>query len=160
MTSVTLSKKFGVNPSLTFCPRCGKDAQEIIVLGDARDYECSSCHKHIVGKRMRECPFCGSGLIVNMGPYDGSRSKLPASDICDKCKESIKELKEELDKGGIAWKCEDCKSEGVINHDTEMAIEFRKLYPDKSGIIFTKKNCPLCRAKEEQDGSEDRNPDD
>lgn len=148
--SITLSKQFGVNPSLTYCPRCGEETQEIILLGNAQDYECTSCHKHIVGKRPKECPFCGSGLIVHKGPYDGSRNKLPASEPCGKCKELMKELKEELAKGGVAWKCLDCKSEGVIKHDVEMAIEFRKQYPDKGGIILTKKNCPVCREKKEE----------
>lgn len=148
--SITLSKEFGVNSSLTYCPRCGGDAQEILLLGNAQDYECSSCHKHIIGKKPKECPFCGSSLIINQGPYDASRSRLPGSDLCDKCKELMKELKEELAKGGVAWKCQDCKSEGVIKHDAAMAVEFRKLYPDKIGIIFTKKNCPVCGAKEEE----------
>ena len=149
--SITLSKQFGVNPSLTYCPRCGEDAPEILLLGNAQDYECTSCHKHIVGKRPKECPFCKSVLIVHRGPYDGSRNRLPASDLCDKCKELIKELKEELGKGGVAWKCQDCKSEGVIKHDVAVAIEFRKQYPDKGGITFTKKNCPVCGQKEEQE---------
>lgn len=149
MPSITLSKQFGANPALTCCPQCGEDTDEILLLGNAQDYECSSCHKHSVGKRPKECPFCGSSLIVHIGPYEGSRRRLPASDLCDKCKALIKELKEELAKGGVAWKCQDCKAEGVIKHDTVAAIGFRKQHPGKCGVIFTKKLCPVCRAKEE-----------
>ena len=148
--SIKLSKEFGVNPSLTCCPRCGEETPEIILLGDAQDYECTSCHKHSIGKRPKECPFCGSSLIVHRGPYDGSRNRLPASDLCDKCKKLRKEPKEELAKGGVAWKCQDCESEGMIKHGAEIAVEFRKQFPDKNGIIFTKKNCPVCGTKKEE----------
>lgn len=147
--TVILSKKFGVNPTLTFCPHCGKDTPEILLVGDAQQYECTSCHKFIVGKRPKECPFCQSSLIVHVGPFDGTRNKLPAHDLCEDCKKLAIALTEEVEKGGVRWKCQDCKAEGVIKHGAPAAIRFKEEYPDKKGLMLSEASCPVCRKEME-----------
>lgn len=144
MSGIILSKKFGVNPTLTYCPRCGGESQEILLVGNAQEYQCTSCKKSIIGKKPKECPFCGSVLIIKIGPFDGTRTKLPATDVCDKCKENLAELKSEIEKGGVPWRCSDCKAEGVIKHDTDIAIEFKKLHPEMAALTLSKKTCPAC----------------
>ena len=142
---ITLSKKHGVNPCLTVCPRCGKDSPELLLLGNTKEYICKGCGGKIIGKYPKgKCPHCGYRTAFSLvGEFDGMHKKLPASDLCDICKAEIKMLEEEIAKGGVPWRCSDCKSEGVIKHNAEFSIDFRKQYPVE-GFTFSKDNCPVC----------------
>jgi len=143
---ILLSEKFGVNPCLTICSRCGGETNEILLLGKANKYECKKCHKYIIGTRPKKCPFCedSSYGFTNHGEFEGTYSqRLPASELCDKCKKELREFKEEIAKGGVPWKCDICKSEGVIKSESNFARNFRKEH-SKAGIILDKDNCPVC----------------
>jgi len=143
---ILLSEKFGINPTLTYCPRCGGEGQELLLLGRATEYECGCCHGKIIGTKPKgDCPHCGATGIfyTRIGEFDGSHRRLPGTEPCDKCKKELEELKEEIAKGGVPWKCDICKSEGVIKSESNFAKNFRKEHP-KAGIILDKDNCPVC----------------
>ncbi len=148
-----LSDKYGANPHMTFCPRCGGDTNELVLTGSAAKYECKNCHGHVVGHRPETCPHCRIGRdFINQGepsPWE----RMPSSDICDECKEDIRVLREEVEKGGVPFKCKDCKAEGVIRHDSEFAIEFRKEHP-AGWIMFDRGNCPSCGRHDGQDNQD------
>ena len=55
-----LHKEKGLNPRLTFCPRCGGDGPDLMLVG-AEDgkYECGRCHLVSYGRQPRgHCPKC------------------------------------------------------------------------------------------------------
>jgi hypothetical protein len=155
--SIRLSPKFGINPTLTFCPRCGGDANELVLAGDSRVYECEQCKQRIVGtSRPKFCPRCGNkshGMFKLIGPWEGSPgNRLPASEPCEKCKEEIELHKAEVDKGGVYWKCIDCHSEGVVKAGTPFASMVREKVgipaPKPAGVEFSKEHgCPVCGQK-------------
>lgn len=158
-----LHPKLGVNPVLTYCPRCGGDAPELVLAGDAWVYECSDCKQKMVGEHPENCPKCKTKMqyVRSYEPEFGER--LPASQPCDKCLEEIKLHKQIVAEGGVYWKCADCKAEGVIkpNEFTEKVRE--KLHMEAvpgveaapCGVEFTKADgCPACgqeRRKAEDD---------
>jgi DNA-directed RNA polymerase subunit RPC12/RpoP len=143
-----LSKKHGINPCLTICSRCGKETPEILLLGNAQEYECNGCGGKTIGKSPKgKCPHCGhQTFFKRIGAFDGSDRKLPASELCEDCKKEIEFFTQEIEKGGVPWKCTDCKSEGIIKHDAQFAIDFRKQYPTE-GFSFSKNNCPVCKGE-------------
>lgn len=146
-----LSEKFGVNPVLTYCPRCGGETSELILAGACSVYQCDACKQKIVGKRPKECPKChvkGDGYFRRLGEFDGSHDKLPATEPCEKCKEEIAQHKKIVADGGILWRCRDCNSEGVIRyselaHDVRVALKIPP--PAPCGVEFSKATgCPVC----------------
>jgi len=150
--SILLSKDKGVNPVMGICPRCGKENGEILLVGRSHKYICSNCGGTIVGKQPKECPHCGASWdFFDKGEFEGSREKLPSS-LCKECQSIIDTCKKEMELGGVPWKCEDCHSEGVIKHDSEFAINFRKENPEV-GVLFNKKNCPVCRNRDKDASS-------
>jgi len=144
---IQLSEKYGVNPTLTYCPRCGGEGQEIALVGRAIEYECHNCKGRIVGIHPRTCPHCESSQgFTSLGEFDGSGERLPG-EICDSCQKEIEQLKKIVEEGGIYWKCANCKNRGVIrkNEFTEMVREHSGIEPpDPVGIEFTKEECPEC----------------
>ena len=147
--SIRLSEKYGANPAMLACPNCGKDNGEIALLGKVQEYECESCHGKIIGKRpKKECPHCQarSGFI-NHGEFEAAFGTRLPGNLCDDCKKKIEEVKAEIEKGGVPWRCKDCGSEGCIKHDAEIAIDFRKEHGDNIGMEFSKVDCPVCRDK-------------
>jgi len=159
--SITLHSKLGVNPRLTVCPRCGGDGDELLLLGSQnKKYTCSKCgtlHFGLPDKRMpdgrkssgRHCQKCGweyGGDWKSEELTDWER--LPAPNPCKKCRDELNEFRKEVEKGGIYWKCTDCKRSGVIKADVELAKLVRNEMdikpPDPVGIEFSKKDCPAC----------------
>lgn len=157
--SITLHKERGVNPRLTYCPRCRNDANELLLLGD-REYKdiCQDCGMvHFggaaIGRNGRRCQKCDSLRLKR--EEIAEHEKLPASDICDACKEEIKTLQGEVAVGGIYWRCVDCRAEGVLKASTDMAKAVREeqgpeyaVKPDEAakacGVEWGKENCPVC----------------
>ena len=142
---IILDKKLGVNPVLTYCPRCGEATNELLLVGTAAKYECTNCQRKFIG-RPRVCDNCGSSTFTNLGKIDGTHERLPATDICDNCKKEIKEFNEEIEKGGVAWKCEDCGNTGVIKHTAAFAKDFVKEHGKHAGVLFNKEMCPVCNS--------------
>ena len=136
----------GLNPHMTYCPRCGEDAEEIILLG-ANDnlYRCG-CGKSYVGKSSIVCKSCRTRMKFERQIRESE--KLPASDICNKCKDADKAVRKEVERGGIYWHCVDCGAAGAIKAEHPMSASVRKHMkisaPKPCGVEFTKKECPMC----------------
>jgi Zn finger protein HypA/HybF involved in hydrogenase expression len=147
--SIRLSKKHGVNPHLTICPRCGGDSNELILTGAAHKFECSWCHQIMLGlPKDGRCPKCERSFRgfppISHGEMKPDE-KMLATQPCDKCKEEIASFTLEISRGGIPVRCKDCGMEGVIKAEHPMARAVRKQNDGKTvGLEFTKDNCPKC----------------
>lgn len=149
MSGIRLHKDKGVNPFLTFCPRCGGESQELLLLGaNDKVYTCDSCGKNHIGGGFR-CQECKGNLSFSRHLREGER--LPATDICDSCKKEIKEHREEVERGGVYWKCDKCHNSGIIKAGTDLAVATREVHkleaPVPCGIDFTDNAealCPIC----------------
>lgn len=144
--NILLSEKHGVNPHLTYCPRCGKEGQELILTGAAKLYECACGQKHIGYPKNGRCVKCELHRDLVCKGEIPPETKLSGS-LCDSCDAEVKRLKAEVDRGGIPFRCVDCKVEGVIKAEHELAKTVRK-ERGLCGIEFSKKDCPQCSDKE------------
>ena len=103
MSSIRLDPKLGVNPCLTYCPVCGHEAKELVLVGSQTEYKCADGHMNIGrpkrktdldwerGRRVMECGVEGCyASLTKVGKFDGTHEKLPASQPCDKCAEILK----------------------------------------------------------------------
>lgn len=162
MSSITLHPKLGVNPRLTFCPRCGKEGQELVLLGIRNYYaECPSCGTRCYGGFDHDkCPSCGNQT------YGAQRTELKESEripggICESCEKEIAEHRHIVEAGGVYWKCSKCNASGVIKESAPAAAEIRRLNGEEftkpidgkykpCGIDFTGDECcPGCQRKKE-----------
>ena len=152
---ITLHPQLGVNPRLTFCPQCGGETNELLLLGNTNKvYRCtsSSCNTPHVGRpKNGKCQNCGAQ--VKFDRELGDREKLPGS-VCDSCQEKNREAEEVVAEGGIFWRCSDCNSSGAIRGSAPLAQAVRKQVgiapPDPCGVEFSKEEgCPVCGRKEE-----------
>lgn len=91
MSSITLSKKHGVAPALTFCRICGGDVNELALLGSKCDTVMKQVHEATDGKY-------GSAY----GYQEYGHNRIPASEPCDECKKYLTE-------GGIILIARDTK---------------------------------------------------
>ena len=161
MSSITLHKTKGVNPYLTFCPRCGGEASELILVG-SRDSIFECCGITLIGGG--PCPKCKSSLNAKFVRKLEDHERLPAREPCDKCKAELENFKKEVEAGGVFFFCEDCHCEGVIKASAPMAAEVRKTMniepPKPCGIKFDKNTCPnpSCRQKGQNGISTDAQP--
>jgi hypothetical protein len=140
--SITLDPKLGVNPHMTFCQRCGGDAQELMLLGD-RKYKltCSSCGTVNIGARPRQrCGRCKEPLTDAKRELIGEYERLPAMEPCDACKEQIQEFAAIVKAGGIHVKCKQCSIKGVVRAEEGLAKYVREQMkiapPDTCGMEF------------------------
>jgi len=70
-----LSKKYGVAPALTFCRICGKDTNELAMLGAQAD------------KVMKEVYEATNGQYGSKDGYsEYGHNRIPATEPCDECK--------------------------------------------------------------------------
>lgn len=138
-----LSHKHGVNPHLTFCPRCHKDGQELILTGSAHHYQCASCGMGHIGRPTKgQCVKCYGFSLEDKGEID-SYERLPG-DLCQACKTERKQFAEEIKRGGVPIRCKDCGMEGVIKAHHPLAQEVRKT-KGEVGLEYTKATgCPKC----------------
>jgi hypothetical protein len=152
MSGIELDPEKGVNPFLTYCPRCKNEGPELMLIGRRQYYEtCVECGIASIGGRPRggKCPKCErNNGWVRHAIKDGER--LPSSDVCDNCKEQIEQVKQ----GGVFFECEDCSAIGAVKADAPFAAMVRQahkltepgddgVYP-ACGVQFTKEECPAC----------------
>lgn len=78
--SITLSKKHGVAPALTFCRICGKDTNEIALLGAKADRVMKELFEQTKGAHGNEHGYSGN-----------SCDKVPSTSLCDECEGVVKE---------------------------------------------------------------------
>ena len=77
--SIRLHSKHGIAPALTFCRICGKDTNEIALLGAHAD------------KVLREVHEATNGAYGDEGGYkEYGHNKIPATEPCDECKGHLK----------------------------------------------------------------------
>ena len=141
--SLRLHKTKGLNPRLTYCPRCHGEGPEIILVG-AHDgvYECTACGMMHIGKPKKgECAKCGSTVVFSRKL--GENERLPGS-LCKGCEEQIQVVRD----GGIFFKCKDCGAIGAIKKNAELAKKVRERTgveaPEPCGVEFNKGTCPVC----------------
>lgn len=153
--SIPLSRKHGVNPHLTYCPRCKGKANELVLTGAHHKYKCDSCGLlHIGHPKTGRCEnvnchanTSGFYTLVDLGELEPSE-RLRASQPCEKCQEELKTFKAEVDRGGVPFRCTDCGAEGVIKAEAEVAKHVRAKH-GLVGLTFSKVDCPRCGPKEE-----------
>ncbi len=148
---ITLSKKYGMNPALTLCPRCKKNTTGVILPGAASLFECSQGHK-IVGRREGKCTLCGdpseNWRLLERG-IEASKHPIVGTELCDGCKAELAEYEEIVRSGGVYWRCKDCGSSGVIKPNSTFCQMVRNQAgiqaPDPIGVEFSKEHdCPVC----------------
>lgn len=137
--TIRLHSKLGVNPHLTYCPRCGGETNEIALLGTTNKvYICNLGHRSIGYPKNGKCPECNA--IVSFEREIEERERIPGG-LCDNCQEQIKEVK----KGGIFFRCK-CGTEGVIKAGHPLAEAVRKQLkvkaPKPCGVEL--ETCPNC----------------
>jgi hypothetical protein len=152
--SIHLHKEKGVNPKLTYCPRCGGDGRDLILIGTRENvFQCASCKIHIFGHTTSEpCPKC-----QDRGPHTFVRKiedheKLPGG-LCESCEKETKLHEQVVAEGGIYFECSDCKKSGVIKVTAPLAGIVREKLgikaPAPCGVQFTKADgCPACGTEE------------
>lgn len=126
---IPLTKDGGLDPRLTYCPRCGGECNEIIV-GDNRLITHSSGQKAIAprgktSKVMKQLGWSRSDCQVGMVP----EGRLPATQPCDSCNKELEEWGKIVADGGVYWQCASCDKTGVV-----LPSEFANLVRAKHGI--------------------------
>lgn len=155
MPSIPLHPELGVNPKLTVCAHCGKEMDELILLGAHTSiYGCRVCGvNHIGGKPKGLKCLCGAYNNFERVGEVGEHDKLPASRLCDDCQRKQDECDQVVADGGILWRCADCGSAGAIKPSSGLAQAVREKHGPKftegppykpCGVEFTKDDCPCC----------------
>lgn len=158
--SITLHPKKGVNPHLTYCPRCGGEGRELVLLGN---HDCKTLCEHCgtmnFGTRKGgTCGKCGKKMYNSKTEEIGDHEKLPGS-LCEKCEKEIEQHDQIVAEGGVYFRCRDCKKNGVIRK-SDFADAVRRAHgltePKEDGafppcgVEFSQsEGCPACGQKEE-----------
>lgn len=152
--SIELHPTKGVNPRLTQCPYCGKEAG--IALIGRREYKgfTKCCDIQVFGlleEGYTVCPKCGKNASCYSVKKIEDHEKLPM--ICEKCEKQRYLADDEVKNGGIYFKCVKCGSSGAITREHPIAVEIRKKSnikaPDPVGVELTE--CPNCADKTEKE---------
>lgn len=148
MSSIKLHPEKGVNPKLTYCPRCGGPGRELILVGaDEGVYKCSSCEITVFGYGHGTCPSCKKSHVLKRERMIGEHEKLPGG-LCEKCEKEEAEHKAIVEAGGVYFRCVDCGVSGVIKATAPVAqvarAELKVPTPGLCGVEFTKNDCPKC----------------
>jgi len=147
--SIQLHPTLGVNPKLTICTRCGKDGDELILIG-AKEWlvQCDNCHIKIYGGG--PCPSCKSTRVSRIRKI-GEHERLPSTSPCKECRKELSVHAEMVRQGGVFFKCKGCGVDGVVKPTAELAKLVRKKMaiapPDPVGVELG--TCPNCEASPE-----------
>jgi len=100
--SIRLHPKLGVNPHLTYCPRCGGEGRDIVLIG-ARDYidRCCECDMHLIGGG--RCPKHPGRRTERVRKIE-EHEKLPGS-MCEACEADQARQEAEVVAGGVYFRC-------------------------------------------------------
>jgi hypothetical protein len=145
--SLTLHRTKGVNPRLTVCEGCGKDVG-VMLLG-THDYTttCKPCGIVLIGGG--PCPRCRRDGTDRRTLDHAVR--IPEG-LCDDCARREAEARAEVEKGGVFWRCVDCRAAGAIKAGARLAEMVRRqanVPVGPCGIEFSKADCPVCAKKGE-----------
>ena len=125
--SIQLHPTLGVNPHLTFCPRCGGKARELMLIGNrTQKLRCNACGSLIFGHRSSEpCPRCKvRGDFTHEGRIE--ENELLPGDLCEQCEKEVALHKSIVAEGGIYWKCKGCAQSGVIKGTSPICAAVRE----------------------------------
>jgi len=146
--SIPVSKKHGINPAITVCEWCGKELNEIALVGRCNKIQCLHCNRIIYGTKKGLCPGCGSNNLKIL-EYDVEVPRHIFNGLCHECTEKKAVMDKEVSEGGIYFKCTDCGSTGIIKKDHPLSKAVREKMdikaPNPCGISFDKNDCPVCR---------------
>lgn len=166
--SIRLHPKLGLNPRLTICTRCGKDGDDLILLGATnRKYKHDKCGLIFIGRPDKDyCPKCKEHLfgmeLSDLGEIP-EFEKMPGT--CKECREKQEKLdadvQEMVDAGGVPFRCKDCGCAGAVKADSDLAKKVRKWAKENSkkvdargeevaGVEFSKLDCPQCGGKDDK----------
>lgn len=108
-----LHKTNGLNPRMTYCPRCGGEGQSLILLG-VHEYK-GKCATHgvVYGARL-SCPAKGCMQGLSDSRMIGEHERLPDSEPCNTCRDEITQHADIVAAGGVYFKCDECHKTGVI----------------------------------------------
>ncbi len=144
--SIRLHPVHGVNPKLTYCPRCGGEGQDLVLIGaDDDKFTCAVCGTTSFGARKCLKPDCGSAN--GRREKIGERERLPGG-LCAACEAEVDVHKREVAAGGVYFRCTDCGAQGVIKAGVPFSRDVRKAHnlppPAPCGVEFSKDDCPQC----------------
>jgi hypothetical protein len=142
VSMITLHPRLGFNPHMCYCPRCGGESPELMLIGNRTNVrECSGCKKELIGFMSSErCPTCGElagAIIRTIGEHD----KLPGG-LCVACQEEVHKEEAIVKAGGVYFRCLECGKRGVIIASSRLAKGVRKTMkiaaPAPCGVEFGK----------------------
>ena len=148
MESIPLHPTRGLDPHLTFCPRCGKEGSNLAI------GRIQVAHTHGEPDEIITCWSYGTGAQVKAAldaagiyNYDTREARegerLPDIEPCDACQTEITRHRDLVAAGGVHFRCTQCNRHGVIKGDSDFAQEVRAAHklpaPDPMGVEFA--NC-------------------
>lgn len=122
MSGIILDPIHGVNPHLTFCPRCGGEGPDLMLIGNrTRIDTCPHCKTVVYGgvDLVKGCPKCKAKRHQGESWQTGriqEGDKLPGS-LCASCEKEQKEHAEAVKAGGIYFRCTACGKTGVVKNN-------------------------------------------
>ncbi len=135
---IPLDPEKGLDPHLTYCPRCGGEANELTIgavrkakLPNGQWVYASRNRLHEVRKELEKQY---GYLNLKWEPLD-EYEKVPASDVCDKCKEELATFDDVIKSGGVYFKCKECGATGVIKYN-DGTKEFCDAVRKTAGVPF------------------------
>jgi hypothetical protein len=137
--SIRLHPEKGLNPKLTYCPRCGGEGRDLMLIGTRENvFQCGYCKITIFGHTVSEpCPKC-----QDRGPHTFVRKiedheKLPGG-LCLPCEKETTEHDKVVAEGGIHFTCSDCKKGGVIKASAPLSKIIREHHQKEGGDKLAK----------------------
>lgn len=155
-----VSRKYGVNPTMALCERCGKETGELLLLGRCNEYACRECGAKTYGrlKKDAKCSQCGSFTLYMTGQDVEAPMHLKHG-VCEECRDRDEEHATMVRQGGVYWRCETCGSTGVVRPGSGLALVTRHhaqiAAPKPVGIDFGPDQCPVCRQRAGDSGMEE-----
>jgi len=149
-TNLRLHPEKGVNPRMTVCRQCGASVGVVLLGIHDVEYTCPDCGSVHYGRPDKgKCASCGCLLATSWKRQKiAEHASLPI-EICAECEKKNKEIEDEVQAGGVYWRCADCGSAGALKADCDLSRAVREkagiAAPDPCGVEFTSENgCPVC----------------
>jgi len=135
--NIPLHPKRGLDPHLTFCPRCGGDANDLTI-GHLRRVELIDNWGRSYDPKQYAYANRGEGTRRVIQELEKANrrfrdwqdvpegERVPSNGPCDKCEAELVEHKALVAAGGIYWNCNSCSQSGVIKAQSELAKAVRR----------------------------------
>jgi hypothetical protein len=142
MTSIPISKERGLDPHMASCIRCGEEnGLTVGVLVKATDENGNTVYTQQGREKWLNMNRSQAGLPALTGWEEVTDSKeVVPMGTCEKCDLEISNFKQELENGGVFFRCSGCETSGMVTGDTELAkmvrIHGKTPAPDPIGVEF------------------------